>query len=231
VEVVVGESRVTIAMGRVNPSLSTASPGRRLHLIDAMVLVLATAGALAADRWLEATTNGAISWSNLAEICDSYRQQPEITIDNHADLADVVFGLSFELAILTLPLFAAWTVALIPLHLRAPRKRMRRLANQPGVVAVCAASLSFVVGALYACALWVVNRPGPCTAALAGDEWRLSLALAPSYPGLAVVASWATLVLGARWRADRGWLDRLGRALGVYWIAIAILSGLVLRVQ
>jgi hypothetical protein len=40
----------------------------------------------------------------------------------------------------------------------------------------------------------------------------------PVFVGLAVLASWMTLVLGRRWRPDPGWVDRLGRAVGVFWV-------------
>ena len=34
-----------------------------------------------------------------------------------------------------------------------------------------------------------------------------------------MAGSWLTLSLNRRWRPEPTWLDRLGRALGLYWIA------------
>jgi len=33
------------------------------------------------------------------------------------------------------------------------------------------------------------------------------------------------LWLSGGWREDRSWIDRAGRALGIYWIAISVLFG------
>lgn len=44
--------------------------------------------------------------------------------------------------------------------------------------------------------------------------------------GLALSGLWAVIALGRHWRANPGWADRLGRALGVAWISYAVLSEL-----
>ena len=51
---------------------------------------------------------------------------------------------------------------------------------------------------------------------------RLRLALTFSYgQGTAAVAvAWLTLALSGRWRPRPDWLDRAGRALGIFWLAI-----------
>jgi hypothetical protein len=38
----------------------------------------------------------------------------------------------------------------------------------------------------------------------------------------AVVASWVALALARRWRPEPSWVDRAGRALGAYWIALSL---------
>jgi hypothetical protein len=46
---------------------------------------------------------------------------------------------------------------------------------------------------------------------------------------MAVLTSWMTLIVGRRWRAEPTWVDRLGRAVGVFWIvAGAVVPGLFL---
>lgn len=52
---------------------------------------------------------------------------------------------------------------------------------------------------------------------------EMIMVLAPVLVGLSISASWMTLLLGRRWRAEASWIDRLGRALGVLWILISIL--------
>ena len=36
--------------------------------------------------------------------------------------------------------------------------------------------------------------------------------------GLVVAGAWLILALSGRWRADPGWIDRLGCALGACWV-------------
>jgi hypothetical protein len=46
----------------------------------------------------------------------------------------------------------------------------------------------------------------------------LSLLMFPNQNTCSVVAAWATLAICGLWRSDASWPDRLGRALGVFWI-------------
>jgi hypothetical protein len=34
---------------------------------------------------------------------------------------------------------------------------------------------------------------------------------------------WSILVLSGRWHPEPGWIDRVGRALGMFWILIGFL--------
>jgi hypothetical protein len=38
----------------------------------------------------------------------------------------------------------------------------------------------------------------------------------------AVMAAWAALILGRRWRAEPTWIDRAGRCCGCYWIMLSL---------
>jgi hypothetical protein len=44
----------------------------------------------------------------------------------------------------------------------------------------------------------------------------------PRLAGFVVAGAWIALVLAGRWRAERSWIDRLGRGIGVFWILAAI---------
>jgi hypothetical protein len=44
----------------------------------------------------------------------------------------------------------------------------------------------------------------------------------PRWAGFVVAGAWIALALAGRWRPERSWIDRLGRAIGVFWIAAAI---------
>jgi hypothetical protein len=51
----------------------------------------------------------------------------------------------------------------------------------------------------------------------------------PRPPAIAVGSVWAVLALDRRWRPEPGWLDRLGRILGAYWLVDALGVLLALR--
>jgi len=42
--------------------------------------------------------------------------------------------------------------------------------------------------------------------------------------GVAVASSWVLLLVSRQWRPERSWIDRAGRALGWFWIAILPLT-------
>ena len=52
--------------------------------------------------------------------------------------------------------------------------------------------------------------------------WGVQMAAFSAPCGCTVAAIWLLLVLSGRWRPERSWIDRLGRLLGVVWIAVAI---------
>jgi hypothetical protein len=52
------------------------------------------------------------------------------------------------------------------------------------------------------------------------DGWLILL----SYTGWAVCAAWTVLWLAGVWRAERSWIDRTGRVLGVYWVLNSVLG-------
>jgi hypothetical protein len=92
--------------------------------------------------------------------------------------------------------------ALIVARLRRPRPGLRRIACQPGFVACVALCLSalIVVDAAY---FDLVLMP-PLIGAL--------------LPGAMVLASWVALWVFRSWKPEAGWIDRLGRLVGEFWL-------------
>ena len=43
--------------------------------------------------------------------------------------------------------------------------------------------------------------------------------------GGAVVSIWIVMGLSGTWRAEPSWIDRAGRALGIYWVSTSVLFG------
>jgi hypothetical protein len=52
--------------------------------------------------------------------------------------------------------------------------------------------------------------------------WGIQMAAFSAPCGFTVAAIWLLLVLSGRWRPERSWIDRLGRLLGLVWMACAI---------
>jgi hypothetical protein len=49
--------------------------------------------------------------------------------------------------------------------------------------------------------------------------------------GLAVAVAWIFQALAGRWRPAPDWSDRIGRILGIYWIAVGLQYGCYEYVQ
>jgi hypothetical protein len=148
--------------------------------------------------------------------------------------------------VLASPFAMAWTLAILGLRLRRPRAPWRRLVRQPGLVAGLMAALVLVVrltGFATMC-LRVMGQPNLAVwnVAGAGGIGRgggVFIGLPPGYLlwfdsdhflntmamiGVAVGSGWVLLLLSGRWRPEPSWIDRAGRVLGWFWIAILPLT-------
>jgi hypothetical protein len=163
---------------------------RKFTLLDGMVLIAAVALGCGVLK------SAGISVDGLKSI-----------LSNKSDL-----GYSGVFVFLTVPIAVPLTVATVVLRLRKPRPPRRRLTRQPGLV-VC--SVASVVAAPMASVLAVIISKladtSDATIVIAGATALLV--------GVAVIASWMTLVLNRNFRPERSWIDRFGRLLGFYWIA------------
>ncbi len=164
-------------------------PARPFGLLDAMILVAAAAGWLAATRYFAARSNFRTIWF----VRDG----------------GLRFMARYQFALLGLIL----ALALIAVRLRSPRPRRRRLWRQPGFAACFAVGVAFLVEA----AEQVFSRHAALASfdgiqyALFWRQW--------TYQGPVVAGAWLMLALTGRWRAEPGVVDRLGRLVGAFWIA------------
>jgi hypothetical protein len=198
-----------IGIERDGSSPRAAAPRRRFQIADAMILVAATAmGCGLMLSIARMAKRSPYDW--FAELIS---QEP--WYDLVADSGKIT-----ALALLTMPLVVMVTLALLPIWLVGTRLRFRRLARRPGLMASCASSLAMVFLALPVLvgALAGGVRCDGLSRLLALEEGILSATI---FGGLAVLVSWMTLVVGGRWRSEATWLDRLGRAMGLYWIMAA----------
>jgi hypothetical protein len=183
---------------------------RHFNLEDAMVLVAATAAGMA---WVHAyydPQSFAIAWRFYVR--EGYWTQATQYLIRAA-----------------WPFVLAWTMAILILRLRPPRPPRRWLARQPGLVACCAVTLAA------ATLLWptlvglIAGIPAPDSVSGPARFWRdiASGDGSAETIGLAVVAAWLTLALGGRWRPESSWVDRAGRALGIVWIGLLLVSSVI----
>ena len=134
------------------------------------------------------------------------------------------------LVVLLLPGLAAGTAAVMVARFTPPRPSRRRIALQPGSAACGAALLVLTAEAICQAATLLHME---ASQGHLGVTWRMSgfakwfhmhvLFMASHSVSVAVIAAWALLSLSRRGRPEPGWIDRTGRALGVCWIAIALL--------
>jgi hypothetical protein len=111
---------------------------------------------------------------------------------------------------LVVPLMAA----VIVMRLRRPRPRRGRLVDQPGLVACVAVIASLIPGLIWIAT--ICHRPGFQRAGGFQQVWYIAIRWADS----AVLGSWLALAMSRRWRPEQSWIDRTGRALGLYWILL-----------
>jgi hypothetical protein len=143
--------------------------------------------------------------------------------------------------VVTSPIVMAWTLAILGLALWPPRPRWRDLLRQPGFVAGTAAAFVLIVrlcGFATMCArvlgqkrMWImsVRRTGGGGALLGWPPGNLLFETdhflgTAALIGVTVGASWIFLLASGTWRPERGWIDRAGRVLGWFWIAMLPLS-------
>jgi hypothetical protein len=121
----------------------------------------------------------------------------------------------------TAPFASSVTTALLVLRLLRPRPPAIRLARQPGFVACLTASLALFVGGSMTFSTVSRNSTAPWRGLYVSDIFTyLFQPFERAEAGFAVAASWLVLILGRRWRPEPSWIDRLGRAVGVYWIVM-----------
>ena len=123
-----------------------------------------------------------------------------------------------------LPLFGGWTFALPILVARRPRPTRARWSRRAGLSA-CLAALAGMVTCAAAVALafglrWAVDgsiRPSP-------NFWSRGTLFDDLiiFAGVAVAATWSLQIATGRWRPSPDAIDRIGRSLGLLWLAAGL---------
>jgi hypothetical protein len=180
--------------------MSHSSP-LRFRLLDQMIVVAAIAAGIAVVRDLSWVYIKSLhSPSSLAQACDYAR------------------GLAIGLL---LPFGLIGTMTVLGFDLRQPRPALTRLSRRPGVLACAAVAVVLTLGlsgllVATSVSYWIWSEPF-----IMDEAWaRKFLEIMASHCGFGVAAVWSTSACSGRWRPVPGWLDRIGIALGIFWLGM-----------
>ncbi len=192
---------------------------RRFRLLDAMILVAATAVGCAGTNVLFANPdpNAIFSWRTFSDLKVAVFEGQDA--ETRSMTAVILCG---EILGACAPIVTAWGVALIALRWMGPRPRWRRLAREPGLMACCASTPSLIVLGVHGI-IYAMGHRYQLLIDYMVDPIGMGLIIWPMIIGISVLAAWMTLLLGGRWRAEPTWIDRLGRAIGVFWVVVGLL--------
>ncbi len=110
-----------------------------------------------------------------------------------------------------LPHLTLWSLAISAIGLHGRRGSAREMVGRPGTAACWAASLSI----LFEMAWYLPFKIGH------PDGVRSGIVIVNCCESVApaVAGAWLVCLAGGLWKAERDWVDRVGRAVGVTWIA------------
>jgi hypothetical protein len=143
--------------------------------------------------------------------------------------------------IVVLPLPLTWSLAAFLLGFRSPRPPFRHLSRQPGIIACGAVSTVIAIRVAGFVAFWL--RTALNNHYLFGLNYWIALTMPfnrlargpisgiADYAGpyfsttafgasAAVTTAWLLSFASGQWRPQPHWLDRMGRVLGWFWVAI-----------
>jgi hypothetical protein len=187
----------------------STSPRRPFNLLDAMVLLAATAVGLAVARAMARKLWGS------TKLNEPYNSE--------------VLQQVTRWTVLCLPFLVAWTIAVLLLQMlsRRPRPGPDDLLCQPGAAACGAAALAITTEAVI---VLVMGLMSPKTSSLRENVPQVLVwVLTHHYmcqlgmPGLAVTVAWMALALSGRWQPEPNWLDRTGRSMGLVWVVLMVI--------
>lgn len=184
---------------------------RRFTISDALILVAATAIGLSQVRGIL----GDLGWFNWSQW----------KLEQH--------DYTLKLFAVAVPILTAWTVAFLLLRLLRPRPGLRRLVRQPGMAACYAVLIPLLLILAYAVTISLFTSESmyqPDTSLMplfwftSESAYQPDTSFMPLFGNSeamasAVIGAWLMLWLGGLGRAEPGWIDRIGRIIGVLWIA------------
>jgi hypothetical protein len=120
----------------------------------------------------------------------------------------------------------AWSATFLPIRLRTPRPPIRETVRQPGTIACCAVSLSVIFGLIVV----LPELPSAFSRVRPYPIQNIAVSIMSNQCiAHSVIAAWMALLITGACRPERGWIDRMGVALGSFWVmSLVFLSSLAL---
>ncbi len=199
-------------------AVDSGPPGcRRFGISDAMILTAGLAVVLSGSMHLMvlmADTYGRLGRGLAAYGGGLPWRSPVVWQATRGDLRNTLLYGYGVAEMMTIGLAPFW----LAIRLKGPRPPRAALFRQPGLVAALAMVFGFFWGTGALVFLWPsvfdTGRGNAMITAIGGS----------------VALAWVGLTLGRRWRAERGWIDRSGRCLGVAAIVLAALLPLIRKI-
>jgi hypothetical protein len=196
-----------------------ADSSRQLHLIDAIILIAASAVALAISTQVDVQPTSIVAG------------QPAFS-----PFGSLAMGATLWVEKWISPWLISWAGAFLVICYWRPRPGLRPIWDQPGVLASALGILALIfVGiialgrpALFILMLLLGSGPGPNSNPSMGLADILGETT--SYGGALILGSWLTLAFSGRFRREPGWIGRLGMFIGSCWIGAHLISWISYRV-
>ena len=127
------------------------------------------------------------------------------------------------------PFLAMWSLAVFAIDRVDSRKR-RREPRHAGLIGCYAATIGLATSALISSGFYLVHVLEDARVIHKVLSHQRQMHLPPPFGkapleeiiGGVVLGAWGALAASRRWRAERSWIDRLGRVLAVIWIGLLL---------
>ncbi len=207
-----------------------AGPIRRFTLLDAMVLLAATAvGLMMATKYGEPDLEENVLFRY--EVGDDDRPVFPLRPRGGWTLMMALYYSPRATQILP-PFLVAWSVAILVLRMVRPRPGLRDLLVQPGVVACVVGMAATGAGIatrlmenIYEIVVFESEKDRlPFDGIQTSPFYILdrAFAIAGPYAAFGVIVTWGVLGVSRRLKPEPTWIDRFGRAIGVLWVVVVL---------
>ena len=113
------------------------------------------------------------------------------------------------------PVMVAGSLACLMIRIRNPRPSRARICRQPGMIASLGAALMLVI--------WMA-LDGSAALIAPKRQFMDEGAFSGISVGPVILGAWIALGAARALRFERGWIDRMGRVVGVGWLLLMLIT-------